>query len=88
MILTRISSLSHRRSTLKFLDYVNRFIPCRPRRTLLSLNRFEGKKNAMLALQAFAVLKIKRPDLSGIRLVLAGNVYPPFPHHVSLTENS
>ena len=88
MILTRISSLSHRRSTFEFFDYVNRFIPCRPRRTLLSLNRFEGKKNAMLALQAFAVLKIKRPDLSGIRLVLAGNVCHPFPHHVNPAENS
>jgi hypothetical protein len=42
----------------------------------------------MLALQAFALLKSKRPDLGDIRLVLAGNVYPPLLHHVSLTGNS
>jgi hypothetical protein len=33
------------------------------------LNGFEGKKNAMLALKAFALIKIKH---SNLRLVLAG----------------
>ncbi|CAE6441324.1 unnamed protein product [Rhizoctonia solani] len=39
--------------------------------TLLSLNRFERKKNAALAVQAFALL-----PASGIRLVLAGGYDP------------
>ena len=37
--------------------------------TLLSLNRFEGKKNAMLALKAFALIE---KEHSNLRLVLAG----------------
>ncbi|KAF8898238.1 hypothetical protein CPB84DRAFT_1780681, partial [Gymnopilus junonius] len=41
------------------------------RPTLLSLNRFEGKKNAKLALEAFGLLKKRRPDLRDLRLVLA-----------------
>jgi hypothetical protein len=40
--------------------------------TLLSLNRFEGKKNIILALQAFSMLLDRRGDLSNLRLVLAG----------------
>jgi glycosyltransferase involved in cell wall biosynthesis len=40
-----------------------------PYPTLLSLNRFEGKKNAMLALKAFALIKNEH---SNLRLVLAG----------------
>ncbi|KIM49684.1 glycosyltransferase family 4 protein [Hebeloma cylindrosporum] len=53
------------------------------RPTLLSLNRFEGKKNAMLALQAFALLKSRRPDLSDIRLVLAGGYDPRLEDNVN-----
>lgn len=41
------------------------------RPTLLSLNRFEKKKNAALAIESFARLK-KLPSLDGLRLVLAG----------------
>ncbi|KAF9533647.1 alpha-1,3-mannosyltransferase ALG2 [Crepidotus variabilis] len=41
-------------------------------RQILSLNRFEGKKNIMLALEAFALLLKKRQDLNDLRLVLAG----------------
>ncbi|KDR81960.1 hypothetical protein GALMADRAFT_90454 [Galerina marginata CBS 339.88] len=47
-----------------------------PRPTFLSLNRFEGKKNVMLALKAFGLLKSKRPDLGHWRLVLAGGYDP------------
>ncbi|KAG1854809.1 mannosyltransferase [Suillus subalutaceus] len=41
------------------------------RRTLLSLNRFEMKKNAALAIEAFAILRNKDPSTSDVRLVLA-----------------
>ncbi|KAG5653372.1 hypothetical protein H0H81_000873 [Sphagnurus paluster] len=52
--------------------------------TLLSLNRFEAKKNAALAIQAFAKLKASS-KLDKIRLVIAGTIssstflpeYPP-----------
>ncbi|KAF8808024.1 glycosyltransferase family 4 protein [Phlegmacium glaucopus] len=44
-----------------------------PRPTLLSLNRFEGKKNAMLAMKAFALIK---KEHSNLRLVLAGGYDP------------
>lgn len=47
----------------------------RDRPTLLSLNRFEKKKNAALAIEAFARLRKKLPadsPLKDIRLVLAG----------------
>ncbi|CAA7260889.1 unnamed protein product [Cyclocybe aegerita] len=44
--------------------------------TFLSLNRFEMKKNAMLALQAFALLKNRSKDLGPLRLVLAGGYDP------------
>ncbi|KAG6809183.1 hypothetical protein H0H93_016042, partial [Arthromyces matolae] len=43
--------------------------------TLLSLNRFEQKKNAALAVQAFANLKSKLPNRP-LRLVLAGGYDP------------
>ncbi|KAF5349523.1 hypothetical protein D9756_008993 [Leucocoprinus leucothites] len=45
------------------------------RPTLLSLNRFEKKKNAALAVEAFARLK-KTPSIEGLRLVLAGGYDP------------
>jgi alpha-1,3/alpha-1,6-mannosyltransferase len=47
----------------------------RNRPTLLSLNRFERKKNAALAISAFALLKAKfgdHPELKHARLVIAG----------------
>ncbi len=43
-----------------------------PRPTLLSLNRFEKKKNVMIALQAFSILINQREDLGHLRLVLGG----------------
>ena len=43
-----------------------------PYPTLLSLNRFEGKKNAMLALKAFALIKNEH---SNLRLILAGIIF-------------
>ncbi|KAG1819808.1 glycosyltransferase family 4 protein [Suillus subaureus] len=46
------------------------------RRTLLSLNRFEMKKNAALAIEAFAILRNKDPSTSNVRLVLAGGYDP------------
>ena len=47
----------------------------RNRPTLLSLNRFEKKKNASLAIEAFAKLRKKvegTPHLQSMRLVIAG----------------
>ncbi|KAJ7632293.1 mannosyltransferase [Roridomyces roridus] len=44
--------------------------------TLLSLNRFEGKKNAALAIQAFAKLRKRVAELPKMRLVLAGGYDP------------
>ncbi|KAG2070154.1 mannosyltransferase [Suillus decipiens] len=46
------------------------------RRTLLSLNRFEMKKNAALAIEAFTILRDKDPNTSDVRLVLAGGYDP------------
>ncbi|KAG2151145.1 glycosyltransferase family 4 protein [Suillus bovinus] len=46
------------------------------RRTLLSLNRFEMKKNAALAIEAFAILRNRDPKTSDVRLVLAGGYDP------------
>ncbi|KNZ79958.1 Alpha-1,3-mannosyltransferase ALG2 [Termitomyces sp. J132] len=46
--------------------------------TLVSLNRFERKKNAALAVRAFASLKSKLA-LKAFRLVLAGNMTPNDP---------
>ena len=43
--------------------------------TLLSLNRFEAKKGAILAIDSFAALRKKvsdNPQLRNIRLVVAG----------------
>ncbi|KAG8690294.1 Alpha-1,3-mannosyltransferase-like protein, partial [Ceratobasidium sp. 423] len=45
--------------------------------TLLSLNRFERKKNAALAIQAFALL-----PTSDLRLILAGGYDPRLPDNV------
>ncbi|KAJ7093106.1 mannosyltransferase [Mycena epipterygia] len=44
--------------------------------TLLSLNRFEKKKNAALAMSAFAKLRPRVPELKNMRLVLAGGYDP------------
>ncbi|KXN91966.1 Alpha-1,3/1,6-mannosyltransferase ALG2 [Leucoagaricus sp. SymC.cos] len=46
------------------------------RPTLLSLNRFEKKKNAALAVKSFALLKRKSLSARGLRLVLAGGYDP------------
>ncbi|KAF9032913.1 mannosyltransferase [Panaeolus papilionaceus] len=59
-----------------------------PRPTFLSLNRFEGKKNVGLALEAFALL---RPKLSSsfnhLRLVLAGGYDPRLADNVQTLRN-
>ncbi|KAJ6547195.1 mannosyltransferase [Mycena capillaripes] len=44
--------------------------------TLLSLNRFEGKKNAALAIASFAKLRPRVPQIANMRLVLAGGYDP------------
>ncbi|KAJ6618239.1 mannosyltransferase [Mycena sp. CBHHK59/15] len=44
--------------------------------TLLSLNRFEGKKHVALAITSFAKLRPKVPELRNLRLVLAGGYDP------------
>ncbi|KAJ7070364.1 alpha-1,3-mannosyltransferase ALG2 [Mycena belliarum] len=44
--------------------------------TLLSLNRFEKKKNAALAVTSFAKLRPRVPELTNMRLVLAGGYDP------------
>jgi alpha-1,3/alpha-1,6-mannosyltransferase len=46
------------------------------RRTLLSVNRFEMKKNVALAIEAFSILRNKDPNSSDVRLVLAGGYDP------------
>ncbi|KAG6333714.1 hypothetical protein ID866_5381 [Astraeus odoratus] len=46
------------------------------RPTLLSLNRFEMKKNAALAVEAFSRLRCRSPQYERMRLVLAGGYDP------------
>ncbi|KAF8894830.1 mannosyltransferase [Infundibulicybe gibba] len=49
------------------------------RPTLISLNRFEKKKDAALAIKSFALLKdklVNRPPLNKLRLVIAGGYDP------------
>ncbi|KAE9394727.1 mannosyltransferase [Gymnopus androsaceus JB14] len=46
------------------------------RPTLVSLNRFEKKKNAALAVESFARLRAKDPNSSDLRLVLGGGYDP------------
>ncbi|KAJ3771265.1 glycosyltransferase family 4 protein [Lentinula raphanica] len=46
------------------------------RPTLLSLNRFEKKKNVALAVEAFARIRAQEPDSSNLRLVLGGGYDP------------
>lgn len=44
--------------------------------TLVSLNRFEKKKNAALAVRALAKLRARaRPEVLELRLVIAGIAY-------------
>ncbi|KAI0739516.1 alpha-1,3-mannosyltransferase ALG2 [Daedaleopsis nitida] len=61
------------------------------RPTLLSLNRFEQKKNAALAINAFALLRKKlasrsEPSFKPIRLVLAGGYDPRLYDNVKTLE--
>lgn len=51
-------------------SYLTILISDRP--TFLSLNRFEKKKNATLAVQSFALLRTKLPFAQDMRLVIAG----------------
>ncbi|KAF9559587.1 mannosyltransferase [Agrocybe pediades] len=53
------------------------------RRTLLSLNRFEGKKNILLALKAFALVRNRVSDTTRLRLVLAGGYDPRLEDNVN-----
>ncbi|KLO19624.1 mannosyltransferase [Schizopora paradoxa] len=59
------------------------------RSTLLSLNRFEKKKNAALAMQAFAIIKQNRSDSlpQNLRLVLAGGYDPRLQDNVETLQN-
>ncbi|KAF8638842.1 hypothetical protein AX17_001900 [Amanita inopinata Kibby_2008] len=60
------------------------------RPTLLSLNRFEKKKNAALAIDAFALLLRKiadRSDYNNMRLVLAGGYDPRVEDNVSTLQS-
>ncbi|KAG8861246.1 Alpha-1,3-mannosyltransferase-like protein [Tulasnella sp. 330] len=54
--------------------------------TLVSMNRFESKKNVKLALEAFALLLQSKsstdPALKNVRLVLAGGYDPRLPDNV------
>ncbi|KAF9480864.1 mannosyltransferase [Pholiota conissans] len=56
------------------------------RPTLLSLNRFEGKKNIPLALQSFAFLKNRLAEFDNLRLVLAGGYDPRLEDNVNTLE--
>jgi alpha-1,3/alpha-1,6-mannosyltransferase len=64
-----------------FFVGLQRLMRARPTPTLLSLNRFEKKKNAALAVEAFAILKTREPSQT-LRLVLAGKKCVTY--HVSL----
>ncbi|KAJ3927417.1 MAG: alpha-1,3-mannosyltransferase ALG2 [Lentinula lateritia] len=44
--------------------------------TLISLNRFEKKKNVALAVEAFARIRTQEPSASNLRLVLGGGYDP------------
>ncbi|KAJ3911421.1 hypothetical protein F5877DRAFT_55356, partial [Lentinula edodes] len=44
---------------------------------LISLNRFEKKKNVALAVEAFARIRTQEPSTSNLRLVLGGTGYDP-----------
>ncbi|KAJ4473881.1 alpha-1,3-mannosyltransferase ALG2 [Lentinula aciculospora] len=46
------------------------------RPTLISLNRFEKKKNIALAVEAFARIRAEEPKFSNLRLVLGGGYDP------------
>ncbi|KAJ2922526.1 hypothetical protein H1R20_g14557, partial [Candolleomyces eurysporus] len=58
------------------------------RPTLISLNRFEGKKNIILALEAFARLKSRssRNSTSSLRLVLAGGYDPRLEDNIQVLD--
>jgi len=54
-----------------------------PKTTILSINRFERKKNIKLAVDAFILLKQLVPkEFSGLELVLAGGYDPNLPENV------
>ncbi|PFH53560.1 glycosyltransferase family 4 protein [Amanita thiersii Skay4041] len=60
------------------------------RPTLLSLNRFEKKKNAALAIDAFALFLKRvtdRPEYKNMRLVLAGGYDPRLGDNVSTLQS-
>ncbi|KAK2460689.1 hypothetical protein APHAL10511_007159 [Amanita phalloides] len=60
------------------------------RPTLLSLNRFEKKKNAALAIRAFALLRPKlalRSEYKNVRLVLAGGYDPRLVDNLSTLQS-
>ncbi|KAF8626210.1 hypothetical protein AX15_004900 [Amanita polypyramis BW_CC] len=60
------------------------------RPTLLSLNRFEKKKNAALAVDAFALLRRKvadQPEHQNVRLVLAGGYDPRLADNISTLQS-
>lgn len=58
------------------------------RPTLISLNRFEGKKNIILALEAFAKLKSpsSRNSTSSLRLILAGGYDPRLEDNIRVLD--
>ncbi|KAI5995001.1 glycosyltransferase family 4 protein [Pisolithus albus] len=58
-----------------------------PRPTLLSLNRFEMKKNAALAVEAFSRLRGRPTVPNDIRLVLAGGYDPRLEDNIRTLEN-
>ncbi|KAI6027968.1 glycosyltransferase family 4 protein [Pisolithus microcarpus] len=58
-----------------------------PRPTLLSLNRFEMKKNAALAVEAFSRLRGRPTVPNNIRLVLAGGYDPRLEDNIRTLEN-
>ncbi|KAI6111929.1 glycosyltransferase family 4 protein [Pisolithus croceorrhizus] len=58
-----------------------------PRPTLLSLNRFEMKKNAALAVEAFSRLRGRPTVPNSIRLVLAGGYDPRLEDNIRTLNN-
>lgn len=59
-------------------------LTCSDRPTLISLNRFEAKKDVALAIRTFSLVLKKRPkgDTDGLRLIIAGGYDSALPDNI------
>lgn len=79
-----MSFRSYRTSLLTYVTLHLKVTKGSDRSTLVSLNRYERKKNAALAIDAFAKFRklANDPDLLKMRLVVAGEINRCFGFHV------